>query len=1161
MRHFSLSAAMLLASTTALAALSQADIERIKAGAATTAAIARNQSTIGADGSIARGADGKPVAAPANSGNSTNQLGYVKRMFGVQDVSAGSNPALGAGAAGGFASGQQSVDFQCGRDEGARKVAGGVAIVLDSCYGTSMAAIQALKLSFCTGSLSGTVCTPDRFTQPSVVRVGAYTDVAEKLSAGVACNSAGVCRVTVRTSFSVQADGNSLKSQAQASSANSSTIANGLRSSADAIAQSDKYETIGRSMSDCVQAIDDATAGRSGLTTCAKDKAVALPVATQAGQQCEKKWVCDQEATQTATFTRACDRTFPVTGYSCTWSVPTFQCTATQSGSAEPTWSCTDGMTTADGELVNRSDKVCADPPAAPPAAPPTAPPADPSSPGNCTTFTWTEYYTVPSKMTQVGECQSQPLAVQGSPATACALEGKGIFAYCDADGWFRRTLSDAECTSSSVDDSGAPVLLSLTEREKSGCGACIKPITEDTCKGVPSANEPSDSCSLIARDPSCNTTPSEITAESTLPSTLPGGFVLSQKEEYTCQVNQTSCVSRHEVSNCPVTDLTKGLDTMSQEVPSNQAVMNEALAGAATIDAIGQATEECRDAQRSGAPCASTADLRIFNGKDMRCHKPVGFFSGVLENDCCRITLERPGGDRPFNKCSLSESELASARRGNLTQFVGEYCSKWVGLGRFKRCTQRTQTYCSFPGILAKVIQQQGRDQLAKAVTSGISAPEHATLSYDFYAGAGKWTPAVAAGGVLVAAWQTPSVCATAGGDASCPGALTQWFAACDNEHGGCSDLPLTPEAGSDTWRISAVDPLSTVAHGISSRAAVNGACDTAAAHCIYDVAVAPIGAGGRVTVQRSLSFPVSLKAADSNVYPVFLGTTVVRPVVEATASEAPRTLSISTNGGTSWTPVTVPFQISGSVPLPGTDATISGGCSTLSNVCQYTLSGSVQVSAKPWGPPQAPDCSGFTPDQLSALDFSRMDFSEWIASVMGKLSVPDTSKLVGQAAMESQRYFSVYQSGGTPAQQAPHPNAANTAIVSPRQGWAPFKANLVVSANYPENHDDPALNTDPVFGVTVDWGDCTSPVQASVVDEMINGRRASGFAAEHVYLPPDQIACDNRGPHNITHVVKITIVSKSGTHETSAQVLNIWTGHQDTVGIGEGKGGKSAY
>jgi conjugal transfer mating pair stabilization protein TraN len=46
-----------------------------------------------------------------------------------------------------------------------------------------------------------------------------------------------------------------------------------------------------------------------------------------------------------------------------------------------------------------------------------------------------------------------------------------------------------------------------------------------------------------------------------------------------------------------------------------------------------------------------------------------------------------------------------------------------------------------------------------------------------------------------------------------------------------------------------------------------------------------------------------------------------------------------------------------------------------------------------KGWGSGESPDCSGFTPDQMQALDFSKMDLSEFYAEIQPKL--PDMNAL----------------------------------------------------------------------------------------------------------------------------------------------------------------------
>ena len=56
-------------------------------------------------------------------------------------------------------------------------------------------------------------------------------------------------------------------------------------------------------------------------------------------------------------------------------------------------------------------------------------------------------------------------------------------------------------------------------------------------------------------------------------------------------------------------------------------------------------------------------------------------------------------------------------------------------------------------------------------------------------------------------------------------------------------------------------------------------------------------------------------------------------------------------------------------------------------------------------WGGAQSPDCSGFTIAQLQALDFSRMDLSEFYAEIAPTL--PEVGTLQQQAQQRVNRYF----------------------------------------------------------------------------------------------------------------------------------------------------------
>ena len=64
----------------------------------------------------------------------------------------------------------------------------------------------------------------------------------------------------------------------------------------------------------------------------------------------------------------------------------------------------------------------------------------------------------------------------------------------------------------------------------------------------------------------------------------------------------------------------------------------------------------------------------------------------------------------------------------------------------------------------------------------------------------------------------------------------------------------------------------------------------------------------------------------------------------------------------------------------------------------------GRVQLG-RGWGAPQAPDCSGFTLAQLQALDFSRMNLSEFYAEIAPTL--PDVGAMRQRAQQKIESYF----------------------------------------------------------------------------------------------------------------------------------------------------------
>jgi conjugal transfer mating pair stabilization protein TraN len=83
--------------------------------------------------------------------------------------------------------------------------------------------------------------------------------------------------------------------------------------------------------------------------------------------------------------------------------------------------------------------------------------------------------------------------------------------------------------------------------------------------------------------------------------------------------------------------------------------------------------------------------------------------------SDCCTKTDSWFG----LTKCGTTEVALGHSRTaGNsgdgYCHSIGDYCAEEWNLGLTKICVQKKDTYCCFNGLLARIIQEQGRPQLA---------------------------------------------------------------------------------------------------------------------------------------------------------------------------------------------------------------------------------------------------------------------------------------------------------------------------------------------------------------------------------------------------------------------------------------------------------------
>lgn len=1062
------------------------------------------------------------------------------KLSGLQGVTDLKDPVNG-GVAGASVQVAGSIDLSCKVHLfQKRTLAGGVTVRLADCKLPA-----SVDLEVCTTLLRGKTCQQGDF---KLVRAhaGAWAKV-DDLLIGAACNEEKMCRISiVNKGYSIAANGEGLKQAAQQRAAEQQTeegkktLGGALAKAATSEEYQAAYNKSKKLMSECIDGLQRNLANGQ-VVTCKGDVAkgnVADAVAGARKPSCSTIKECLQPGTKTLEFTRTCTRTFQTTNYSCEYRVPTLTCEVTPPAVAggQPTVSCA-GAADLRAKPDFSPSSATAPGAGATPGMPPGAPYVTVPQTGEAARSAeyadllgkavlvqkdgTRETYVVPGKTEQVGDCSSSPTPLAGPAGPAnCATPLSDQILECKGE-WIGRTQTEAFCNGASAGTLGYE-----------GCGYCTQPVYSQTCRGVldTKSGETDDSCSGAGVQ-GCELV-SE-TAES-----VEGGIVTSATQVYKCSKTEETCLKWKRDESCSG-DLSQGT---SNSTYTDNGSSKEAFNKAMVTTAVMQSYQES---------LAGGQVVRVFGGDDMRCERPRGITSSA-SNDCCKISLERAGGGKWNHKCSDDNVKLAAARRAQYTQYIGEYCSK----KKFGSCTMRTQTYCAYPGLLPRIVNQQGRNQLAEAVASSANASVKASqLAYSYYhAAGGGWTPVIDVNGTRFAAWQQPAHCAALdqgkedliGDPLECPGKLTTVLAACEKTS-RCSELPAHPDFGSDTWTFTYADPLLTDTLALSRGSVTKGYCDPKTGGCAYDVKAWPAGMGGRAVASTDMQMPLFGDPAGEYVMSN-LGDYFFRRKPAAAGSGLPKALPVefSKDAGQTWGLISLSTQAGTPTQISGTDLEVNGQCSEQANYCSFHVIGTVEATAKPWGSPNRPDCTGFTPGQLAALDIGKMDLSEWIASVLAKVGAADTRGLAEIAKAQAVQYYEAFQTTGDIKQAPSQPVSDMYANVTPREALGPFNATVSVGGNYPRTNADPLLNTNPVTRVTVDWDDGTAPQDL----ELVTPERGFGYEGNHRFEAPNKLPSGRAASATVEHKVKISLVAKDGPHTMTVTVRNLW---KDYTGDGD--------
>lgn len=1129
-------------------------IEDAKALGAAASGQAKSQALqVDSTGQPVLGSDGKPLMQET----STNSLRDSLRMFqdtsGLQSLEQVASPGNGGrtGLAKIGVTGQ--FDFVCKSAANSVFSAGSLAFKLGACESQNNA-VSTVSARLCDNATRAGTCSSDSDYGDSFRLAANQFSQLGDLQMGVACNSQKTCRITVKGTYTVGGNDASMKTDARtaAQQATDGSVISQLRT---AVIQGDyagQMTDIGKPLQACAAA--NANAMSTGTaSTC--DGQQTVTVATQQNQaKCTGTRQCLHEAISVQTFTRKCTRTFPLTErISRVQYKNTATCTIAETRQPKGDFATTDSCAaTPAGDPRSGMTKVGA-------LARACSSTVTESDVEVCIAYSTTEYWANVAVSTLLGQSAS-PSAVAGACDTSPLSETR--YSSCENGNWFGRTSPLSDCSVAVFDEATNQSGITgaeLNYAERAGCGFCLTPAVGETCYGQPSVTDDVDSCAGMALD-SC-----------TLTSTAPrsytgnGGLVSSQEETYACRKETKSCTAYSSASDengCLSSDMALGLDKAKPGPSTADGSLNSALVAAAVLDSTARGSEGQQ----------SQAIPLIFSGADMRCGRATGGIGQLFGRNCCRTDLERPvAGQLTRGGCNMDEAKLAAARRSSYAHFIGDYCSKRMFFPR--RCLERKETYCVFQGILPRLVQEQGRDQLAALTASSANSQiEQASLGFSYYDNAsGSWSTPVSANGVTVAAWQWPSYCANpelaqqkllAEPDAkSCPGVVSTYVATCELST-GCGSLPAQPEDGAASWQLHVLNPLENITTATSRFATMTGACSTQTKRCQYTLSAWPAGVGGKAVVSHDLNWSLYSNQTTPNsgqapeVYQMnnigdlmFKGFSV--PGMATGGLPSTVRLDFSRDGGQTWTTHQLPTnQQKGDFALPNSDVKLSGYCDGATNSCGYRITGTTVVTAKTWGSAENPDCSGFTAGQLSAFDFGKMDLSEWLSSVMSKVATRTNTELVQAANQQFQAFNSVFSQG---AVSQAKPTSANFARMVPSEGFGPFSGKLVVSGNWPETTGDATVDKDKVTQVFVKWGDCSADEQVAPVPL----DQGNGFATRHTFPAPDSLACLGNPHQNVTHQVELTVYTTlSGVQKRTLKVENAWatfpggTQNNDNVG-----------
>ena len=196
----------------------------------------------------------------------------------------------------------------------------------------------------------------------------------------------------------------------------------------------------------------------------------------------------------------------------------------------------------------------------------------------------------------------------------------------------------------------------------------------EYQCNTIQQAND----CSALDANPACH-----FARTACLDDPQSGACQVAERI-YTCPIPGSTTEPRQFVCGGDVYCIGTECEAITREASTE---FKDAVVGLHTLDQAAKEFDEI--------------DYRLFKGTAQSCHKPV---LGLA--NCCG------GNGVPLiGACSSAEQQLAVKIDAGFTHYIGTYCSSsFLGV-----CDSKKKVYCAFTSKLTRILQEQGRPQVAK--------------------------------------------------------------------------------------------------------------------------------------------------------------------------------------------------------------------------------------------------------------------------------------------------------------------------------------------------------------------------------------------------------------------------------------------------------------